>query len=71
MSTNNENYNGIVLMMLAMLAFAIDDMFLKLLTKTVPIGQSMFLMGVGSSVVFYMLVKRSGGTIFNLSLIHI
>ena len=68
MSTNNENYNGIVLMMLAMLAFAIDDMFLKLLTKTVPIGQSMFLMGVGSSVVFYMLVKRSGDTIFNKSL---
>ena len=68
MSTNNENYNGIILMTLAMLAFAIDDMFLKLLTKTVPIGQSMLLMGVGSSLVFYILVKRTGGSIFNKSL---
>ena len=68
MSANNENLNGIILMTLAMLAFAIDDMFLKLLTKTVPIGQSMFLMGIGSSVIFYILVKRSGGTIINKSL---
>ena len=68
MSANSENLNGIILMTLAMLAFAIDDMFLKLLTKTVPIGQSMFLMGIGSSVVFYILVKRSGGTILSKSL---
>ena len=29
MSANSENLNGIILMTLAMLAFAIDDMFLK------------------------------------------
>ena len=70
MSVNNENLNGIILMTLAMLAFAIDDMFLKLLTSTVPIGQSMFLMGVGSSLVFYVLVKKSGGRIFDKSLLQ-
>ncbi len=70
MSVNNENLNGIILMTLAMLAFAIDDMFLKLLTSTVPIGQSMFLMGVGSSLVFYVLVKKSGGRIFDQSLLQ-
>ena len=68
MFSKNENLNGIILMTFSMFGFAIGDTFLKLATKTVPIGEVMALMGIGSSLIFYAMILRTGGPLFNKSL---
>lgn len=55
-------------MTFSMFGFAIGDAFLKLATKTVPIGEAMAFMGIGSSLIFYVIIKISGGPLFNKSL---
>ena len=68
MFSKNENLTGIILMMFSMFGFAIGDAFLKLATETVPIGEAMALMGIGSSLIFYFVIRFSGGPLFNKSL---
>jgi drug/metabolite transporter (DMT)-like permease len=68
MFSKNENLNGIILMTFSMFGFAMGDTALKLTTKTVPIGEAMALMGIGSSLIFYAIIKISGGPLFNKSL---
>lgn len=42
-----DNLRGAVLMSLAMAGFALEDMFIKLLADTLPVGQILVLLGAG------------------------
>ena len=47
-----DNLRGAILMVLSMLGFAIEDMFIKLMGSEIPIGQIIFVLGVGGSICF-------------------
>ena len=55
-----ENLRGAGLMVLAMLGFAVEDMMIKLISGTLPIGQIIGLLGVGGAVVFGTICKLQG-----------
>lgn len=52
-----DNLRGSVLMILAMAGFALEDMFIKLLADSLPIGQILWMLGAGGAVVFGLLIK--------------
>ncbi|WP_370401642.1 DMT family transporter [Sulfitobacter sp. JB4-11] len=55
-----DNLRGAALMVLAMLGFALEDMFIKLVADVMPIGQILFMLGVGGAVVFATVVRLQG-----------
>ena len=56
----SDNLRGSLLMVLAMAMFALEDMFIKLLADTVPVGQVVALLGVGGALVFGAMVRLKG-----------
>jgi len=42
-----DNIRGSVLMTIAMLGFAVEDMFIKQMSGALPIGQILWILGVG------------------------
>ena len=55
-----DNLRGAFLMVLAMLGFALEDMFIKLLADTVPIGQILLILGLGGGTIFALIVRAQG-----------
>lgn len=57
-----QNVNGILLVIAAMAAFTVEDMFIKQLSTTVPVGQILIILGLGSGLIFATLaiVNRHG-----------
>jgi drug/metabolite transporter (DMT)-like permease len=55
-----ENLRGAALMVLAMLGFAIEDMMIKVISGTLPIGQIIGLFGLGGAIVFGSMCKLQG-----------
>ncbi|QGX98229.1 DMT family transporter [Roseovarius faecimaris] len=47
-----DNLRGILFILLAMLAFTIEDVFIKQLSSTIAVGQILLLIGVGSGAIF-------------------
>ncbi len=47
-----NNLNGILMVIAAMAAFTIEDMFIKHLSQAMPVGQILILLGIGSGTVF-------------------
>lgn len=64
-----ENLRGALLMTAAMLGFAIEDMFIKLLAASVPLGMLPILLGLGGSVVFACLALARGDRLFSRDLL--
>lgn len=58
------NTRGATLMVLAMLGFALEDMFIKLLAGAVGIGQIFVMLGIGGSLVFGTVVLSQGQALF-------
>ena len=44
-----DNLRGALIMVLSMLGFAIEDMFIKLIGTDIPIGQIIFMLGTGGA----------------------
>lgn len=63
-----ENLRGALLMTAAMLGFAIEDMFIKLLSATVPLGMVPILLGLGGSAVFACLALARRDRLFSRDL---
>lgn len=59
-----DNIRGATLMVLAMLGFAIEDMFIKMLAGAVPVGQILMMLGVGGSAIFACIVRLQGRALF-------
>lgn len=55
-----ESSRAILLMVIAMALFALEDMFIKLLAGRVPLGQILVLLGLGGFVIFSSLVWSRG-----------
>jgi len=51
-------------MIASMAAFAIEDAFLKTVTKQLPVGQVLMMFGAGGLCVFAILARRAGASIF-------
>ncbi len=60
-----DNLRGALLMVLAMLGFAIEDMFIKLLANAVSVGQILAMLGIGGSIAFGIIVLIQGKALFS------
>jgi drug/metabolite transporter (DMT)-like permease len=65
-----ENLFGILWMTAAMAAFAIEDAFIKTVTKHLPVGQVLILFGVFGALVFALWAKRVGAPLFNAAVLN-
>lgn len=59
-----KNLSGIALMIVAMAGFALEDLFVKLLSSTISTGQILVVLGVCSSTVFASLARSQGHELF-------
>ncbi len=57
-----NNLNGALLMVASMAGFALEDMFIKSLTETVPTGQILILLGLGGAGCFALLMRVQRGS---------
>lgn len=65
-----DNVRGIIWMLVAMLAFAFGDTFLKLLAGAVAAGQLLILTGIGGALIFGVLAWRAGATNWLVNFVH-
>lgn len=59
-----DNLRGGAIMVMAMLGFAIEDMFIKMLSGAVPVGQILMMLGIGGSLIFAIVVRLQGRALF-------
>lgn len=59
-----NNVRGILLIVLAMAGFAVEDMFVKKLSTPLPTGQILIGLGLGSGLIFATLAKLNGDRLF-------
>jgi drug/metabolite transporter (DMT)-like permease len=65
----SDNLRGAILISLAMAGFALEDMFIKLLADTVPVGQILVLLGLGGAVAFGLIAHRKGQAVLSPALL--
>ncbi len=54
----------------AMLAFAIADAWIKIVSQTLPTGEIMMLMGIGGAIIFSVIALRRGDKIFTKDILN-
>lgn len=59
-SLHRANLTGIVWMIVAMAAFAVEDAFIKVAAQQLPVGQVLMLFGAGGALLFAGLTLRNG-----------
>ena len=65
----SDNLRGAVLMAMAMAGFALEDMFIKLLADTLPVGQILIFLGIGGAVAFGVIAHRKGQQLLSPALL--
>ena len=55
-----NNFKGILLMLIAMAGFTMEDLFMKKLSVNLSTGQILITLGIGSSLVFAIMAKIKG-----------
>ncbi|MBN2905834.1 MAG: DMT family transporter [Rhodobacteraceae bacterium] len=55
-----ENLRGIALMVAAMAGFAVEDMFVKRVSESLPVGQILVILGAGGAVAFALMAWARG-----------
>ncbi len=55
-----NNFKGILLMLIAMAGFTMEDLFMKKLSVNLSTGQILITLGFGSSLVFALMAKSKG-----------
>lgn len=66
---SNADKAGIFWMTASMACFALEDVFIKQVTRELPIGQVLMLFGMGGAVVFALLAMRRGATLFTTQIL--
>ncbi len=61
---NLDNLRGAAIMVLAMLGFALEDALIKLLSGALPVGQIIGLFGLGGGVVFALICRAKGQSLW-------
>jgi drug/metabolite transporter (DMT)-like permease len=64
------NQRGIVLMTLGMAGFAVEDMFIKLMSRHLPVGQILLSLGVAGGLLFGSIALRRGWRLWSPELLH-
>ena len=64
-----ENLRGIALMVAAMGAFALEDMFVKRAAETLPPGQILIILGTGGAALFGLLALSRGQRLWSRALV--
>ena len=64
------NQRGILLMVLGMAGFAVEDMFIKLLAERLPVGEILLALGVGGAVLFGVAARLRGMSFWSPALLH-
>lgn len=64
-----DNTRGSIAMVLAMAAFALEDMFIKAASSTVPVGEILLLFGLGGTLAFCLLTLNRGQAIFSRAIL--
>lgn len=64
-----DNLRGALFMVLAMLGFALEDMFIKLLADAVSVGQILVMLGIGGAIFFGVIVLVQGHALFSRDMI--
>lgn len=59
-----DNLRASLVMVLAMLAFAIEDAVIKVLAATLPVGQIILILGVGGVIVFASICRAQGAALY-------
>ncbi|MBU2241901.1 MAG: DMT family transporter, partial [Alphaproteobacteria bacterium] len=59
-----NNLNAILLVVAAMASFTVEDMFIKRLSETLPVGEILALIAIGSCMAFGMIARIKGNVIF-------
>jgi drug/metabolite transporter (DMT)-like permease len=67
---SSDNLRGSLLMVLAMLGFAIEDMFIKFLAGSLPVGQILLLLGAGGAAVFSLYLRARRIPVITPDLLH-
>ncbi|WP_417426286.1 DMT family transporter [Hoeflea sp.] len=65
-----DNTRGIVLMVLGMLGFAAEDMFIKLASAGLPVGEILAILGIPSAILFAVLARARGDNPFSRDFLH-
>lgn len=55
-----DNLRGILLMTLAMAGFALEDAFIKFTANALPVGQILFLLGLGGTLIYAVIARLQG-----------
>lgn len=55
-----NNLHGILLVLLAMASFTVEDAFIKQLSGTIPVGQILICLGIGSASIFALMAGLRG-----------
>ena len=55
-----NNFKGILLMLIAMAGFTMEDLFMKKLSVNLSTGQILITFGIGSSLAFALMAKIKG-----------
>ena len=64
------NQRGILLMVLGMAGFAIEDMFIKLLAERLPVGEILLALGLAGALLFGGIAWRRGMRFWSPELLH-
>ena len=64
-----DNLRGAMLMVLAMAGFAIEDMFVKLTSDALPVGQIIALLGAGGGAIFAVILRIQGRRLFSADML--
>jgi len=59
-----QNLHGILLVIAAMAAFTVEDALIKQLSTTLPVGQILIVLGLGTGTVFALIATARGHNIF-------
>ncbi|NIZ63028.1 EamA family transporter [Sedimentitalea sp. CY04] len=60
-----DTVRGSLLMVLAMAAFALEDMFIKSASQSLPVGQVLIIFGLGGMVIFMIMARAQGQRILH------
>lgn len=66
----NENLRGAILMIVSMFLFALEDMFIKMLTADLPYAQVLALVGATGLAAFWVMLLLRGGRLWTRDLVR-
>ncbi|NSX56387.1 DMT family transporter [Parasulfitobacter algicola] len=65
-----DNLRGALLMIAAMVGFAIEDMFIKLMSDQLPTGQILAMLGLGGALIFATITAMQGRRLWSSDLLN-